>query len=156
MTEIKIKIEDYLSQEEIKENARDTLINRYREQLRKEADIERVLTNLTSEYVFKLLESVFPDKDIEQLIRNKVKETIEESTSYYVFRRKDAWERTESPAVEILDDECRKSKSLIKAMVEKRISEYPFEELDKGDIAYTISEVITDRLFKSEKEDGAV
>ena len=91
MTEIKIRIEDYLSQEEIKEIARDTLINRYREQLRKEADIERVLTNLTSEYVFKLLESVFPDKDIEQLIRNKVKETIEESTSYYVFRRKDAW-----------------------------------------------------------------
>lgn len=144
--EITIDINDYLSKEEIKEIAEQELRAAFREQFRKEADVERVLTNLSLEYVHALVAEQW-DGDFDELLRQKVREAIEKSVSYHVFRRKDAWSRTESPAVAILDDECRNSRPLIRECVEKRIREYPFHELDRNEIGDVIYEVIMGRIL---------
>ena len=83
----------------------------------------------------------------------KIKGAIEDDTlKYIVFRRKDAWDRTESPAVAILDEECANARPLIRECVEKHIKEYPFHELDRDEIGEVIYDVIMDRILAPRKE----
>ena len=145
--ELKINIQDYFSDEQIKEIAEQELRAAFREHFRKEADVDRVITNLSIEYVHALVAEQW-DGDFDELLRQKVREAIETGVSYHVFRRKDAWDRTESPAVAILDEECKNSRPLIRECVEKRIREYPFSELDKNEIGDVIYEVIMEKILK--------
>lgn len=112
-----------------------------------EMTVDHHVTNLSLEYVHTLVAEQW-DGDFDKLLRQKVREAIEEGVGYHVFRRKDAWDRTESPAVAILDEECRNSRSLIRECVEKRIREYPFNELDRGEIGDVIYAVIMERIFR--------
>lgn len=153
---IVIDINDYLSKEEIKEIAEQELRAAFREQFRKEADVERVLTNLSLEYAHALVAEQW-DGDFDELLRQKVHEAIEKGVGYHVFRRKNAWDRTESPAVAILDEECKNSRPLIRECVEKHIREYPFHELEKEEIGDVIYDVIMERILKTKGgENGEV
>lgn len=142
---------DYVTPEKIAEIAQDEIRRSIREQIKNESDVERVLTNFTAEYVFKLICNEWEkhDKDFETALRQKVNDVIrDDSTRWYVFRRKDVWDRAESPAVAILDDECRNSRPLIREMVEKHIREYPFHELDRDEIGCVIYDVIMDKILR--------
>lgn len=153
---LEIDVFDYLSPEKITEIAEDELRRAFREQFRKEADVERVLTNLTAEYVFKLIENEWSANavDFEMVLRDKIDSAIrDDSVKYYVFRRKDAWDRTESPAVKILDEECANSRPLIREMVEKHIREYPFHELDQDEIGGVIYDVIMNKILNRRTAD---
>ena len=93
------------------------------------------------------------DGDFTELLRKKIKGAIEDDTlKYIVFRRKDAWDRTESPAVAILDEECANARPLIRECVEKHIKEYPFHELDRDEIGEVIYDVIMDRILSPREE----
>lgn len=145
---IEIDLHDYLSEEDIKDEAKYALRSLFANQLRKEADIERVLSNLTHEYIFKMVcDKLNVNREyIESAIADGVKKAIEGDTiKYKVFQRKDAWERSESPAIKILDDTLANSKELIEAEVERRIREYDFHELQE-EIQDTIYEVICRKL----------
>lgn len=149
--DITIDAFDYISPEKITEIAEDEIRYAIRSQIKKEADIERVLTNFTAEYVFKLMESEWAANsvDFEKALRESINNAIEsDHVKYYVFRRKDAWDRTESPAVKILDEECANSRPLIREMVEKHIKEYPFHELDREEIGSVIYDVIMEKILK--------
>ena len=145
--ELKINIQDYFSDDQIKEIAEEELRAAFREQFRKEADVERVITNLSVEYVHALVAEQWGG-DFDELLREKVRDAIEKGVGYHVFRRKDAWNRTESPAVAILDEECKNSRPLIRECVEKRIREYPFSELDRNEIGDAIYEVIMEKILR--------
>lgn len=150
--DITIDAFDYISPEKISEIVEDEIRYAIRSQIKKEADIERVLTNFTAEYVFKLMESEWAANavDFEKALREAINHAIEsDHVKYYVFRRKDAWDRTESPAVKILDEECANSRPLIREMVEKHIKEYPFHELDREEIGCVIYDVIMRKILKS-------
>lgn len=149
--ELKIDINDYFSKEEIKEIAEHELRSAFREQFRKETDVERVLANLSMEYIHALVAEQW-DGDFDELLRKKVREAIENGVGYHVFRRKDAWDRTESPAVAILDEECKSSRPIIRECVEKHIREYPFHELEKEEIGDVIYDVIMERILKPKGE----
>ena len=145
--ELKINIEDYLSELEIKEIAKEELRCSFKDLFRKEADIERILSNISHEFVFDLINSQC-DCDLEQILKDTIKNTLQnKDISFYLFRRKDAWNRSESPMIKIIDEEVINSRPLIKEMIEKHIEKYPFNELDKNEIVDTISEVIKERLF---------
>ena len=111
-----------------------------------------MLANLSHEFVFKLVSEQW-DGDFAELLRRKIRDAIEDDTlKYIVFRRKDAWDRTESPAVAILDEECKNARPLIKECVEKHIREYPFHELDRNEIGDVIYDVIMDRILSPRRE----
>ena len=152
---IEIDTSDYFSNEEMKEIAEDELRNAFKAQFQKESDVERVITNLSLEYVFALIAEQW-DGDFAEALREQVKKSISEDTiKYQVFRRRDAWDRTESPAVKILDEECANSRPLIKAAVVKHIAEYPFHELDRDEIGGVIYDVIMDKILSpQEAHDG--
>lgn len=145
--ELKINIEDYLSELEIKEIAKEQLEYSFKELFRKEADIERILSNISHEFVFDLINSQC-DCDLEQILKDTIKDTLQnKDISFYLFRRQDAWDRSESPMIKIIDEEVINSRPLIKEMIEKHIEKYPFNELDENEIVDTISDVIKERLF---------
>ena len=145
-----LNVFDYVTPEQLAEAALDEVKRSIREQIKKESDVERVLSNFTSEFVFQLIcdEWKKHDKDFEAELRKGIQDAIKSSVSWYVFRRKDVWDRTESPAVAILDDECRNSRPLIREMVEKHIREYPFHELDRDEIGGMIYDVIMEKILK--------
>lgn len=153
---IDIDLKEYLTEDGIRRAAMDTLYTMFREHLRTEADIERVLSNLTSEYIFTAVcKALNEDMDyITSAIAKGVDEAIKgDHIKYQVFRRKDIWDRTESPAVKILDDVLKESRPLIEEQVRKRIEQYNFRELEDN-IEDTIYGVICDMLRGREKNEN--
>lgn len=149
---IEIDIDEYFTPEMIKEIAEDELRRAFRRQFQKEADVDRVLANLAHEFVFTLVAEQW-DGDFAELLKNKIKYAIEsDHIKYEVFRRKDVWDRTESPAIKILDEECVNARPLIRKCVEKHIREYPFHELDRDEIGNVIYDVIMERILAPKKE----
>ena len=60
--ELSVKIEDYLSEDEIKDIAKEQIACAIWEKFRKESDIERIITNLSFEFLFKAVsESIGED-----------------------------------------------------------------------------------------------
>ena len=144
--QITLNVSEFFSKEELKEIAEQELRAAFRAQFQKESDVERVIVNLSWEYVCKLVAEQW-DGDFEELLRQKVRKAIGDGVGWQVFRRKDAWDRTESPAVKIMDEELKNSRPLIRAAIEKHIAEYPFHELDKTEIAETIWEVVMEKIL---------
>lgn len=145
---VSIDVNDYLTEEDIRNEAKAALHYAFADQLRKESDVERVLSNLTQGYIFRMVcDKLNVDREyIESAIADGIKKAIESDTiKYKVFQRKNEWERSESPAVKILDDALINSKELIEAEVERRIKEYDFHEL-RDEIEDTIYEVICRKL----------
>jgi hypothetical protein len=151
--EIKIDIENYLSEEEIKEICKDTMRGIIREQFRKEADVDRVISNLSYEFLFKQIsESI--GEDAVALIKSKVNKLLQDSTSieYELFRKADAWERSESVGYTILKQAIKDNADLINERVKETISVYDFgnrEEIKEA-IEDSVHSYIAEKLFNEE------
>lgn len=86
-------------------------------------------------------------------IPQKVHRVIDKLSTYTVFRKADAWERGNSIAYDIMQEECRASRPRIKARIEQIIDEYNFPQLERSEIMYTIADVLTDRLLPEKDGD---
>ena len=148
-----IKIEDYLDEEEIKEICKDALYQKIREDMR-ELNVNDIIANISYAEVAAMVDTYVGEDDFcKKEIPKKVHRIIDELSTYTVFRKADAWERKNSIAYDIREEECRASRPLIKARVEQIINEYNFPQLERDEIMYTIADVLTDRLLPKKKED---
>lgn len=148
--ELKISIDDYFTKEEIKSIAEDELRYAFRNQIEQEG-VENVIAKLSKGYLKEMISEKW-DGDFEEELKKQIQEAILKSTGYYVFKRKDPWDYSESPAIKILDEECAASRPLIRQCIEEHIKNYPFHQLDQDEIKWTIADVITEMLFCPEKE----
>ena len=148
-----IKIEDYLDEEEIKEICKDALYKKIREDMRN-LNVNDIIANISNAEVEAMVDTYVGEDDFcKREIPKKVHRVIDELSTYTVFREADAWERKNSIAYDIMQEECRASRPLIKARVEQIINEYNFPQLERDEIMYTIADVLTDRLLHKKKED---
>ena len=148
-----IKIEDYLSEEEIKEICKDALYQKIREYMSK-LNVNDIIANVSYAEVAAMVDTYVGEDDFcKKEIPKKVHRVIDELSTYTVFRKADAWERKNSIAYDIMEEECRASRPLIKARVEQIINEYNFPQLERDEIMYTIADVLTDRLLPKKEED---
>ena len=146
-----IKIEDYLDEQEIKEICKDALYQKIREDMR-ELNVNDIIANISYAEVEAMVDTyVGEDNFCKKEIPQKVHRVIDELSTYTVFRKADAWERKNSIAYDIMQEECRASRPRIKARIEQIIDEYNFTQLERSEIMYTIADVLTNRLFP-EKE----
>ena len=81
-----------------------------------------------------------------------MRDVIEGLSSFTVFRKADVWERKNSVAYDILEEECRNARPLIRQRVEQIVNEYKFPQLERDEIMYTIADVLTDRLLPEKEE----
>lgn len=151
-----IKIEDYLDEQEIKEICKDALYQKIREDMR-EMNVNDIIANISYAEVAAMVDTyVGEDNFCKKEIPQKVHRVIDELSTYTVFRKADAWERKNSIAYDIMQEECRASRPRIKARIEQIIDEYNFPQLERSEIMYTIADVLTDRLLPEKDGDGNV
>lgn len=149
-----IKIEDYLDEQEIKEICKDALYQKIREDMRK-LNVNDIIANISYAEVAAMVDTyVGEDNFCKKEIPQKVHRAIDELSTYTVFRKADAWERKNSIAYDIMQEECRASRPRIKARIEQIIDEYNFPQLERSEIMYTIADVLTDRLLPEKDGDG--
>lgn len=149
-----IKIEDYLDEKEIKEICKDALYQKIREDMR-ELNVNDIIANISYAEVEAMVDTyVGEDNFCKKEIPQKVHRVIDELSTYTVFRKADAWERKNSIAYDIMQEECRASRPRIKARIEQIIDEYNFPQLERSEIMYTIADVLTDRLLPEKDGDG--
>lgn len=148
---MEIKIEDYLSPEEIKDICKDALYEKVRNDMRG-LNVNDLIANISYSEVEAMVNAYVGDDNFcKTEIPKKVRAVIENLGTYSVFRRADAWERKNSVAYDIMEEECRAARPLIKKSVERIIDQYDFPQLERDEIMYTIADVLTDRLLP-EKE----
>ena len=142
-----IKIEDYLDEQEIKEICKDAIYQKIREDMCN-LNVNDIIANISYAEVEAMVDTyVGEDNFCKKEIPQKVHRVIDEISTYTVFRKADAWERKNSIAYDIMQEECRASRPRIKARIEQIIDEYNFPQLERSEIMYTIADVLTDRLF---------
>ena len=149
-----IKIEDYIDEQEIKEICKDALYQKIREDMRG-LNVNGIMANISYAEVAAMVDTyVGEDNFCKKEIPQKVHRVIDELSTYTVFRKADAWERKNSIAYDIMQEECRASRPRIKARIEQIIDEYNFPQLERSEIMYTIADVLTDRLLPEKDGDG--
>lgn len=149
-----IKIYDYLDEQEIKEICKDALYQKIREDMR-ELNVNDIIANISYAEVAAMVDTyVGEDNFCKKEIPQKVHRVIDELSTYTVFRKADAWERKNSIAYDIMQEECRASRPRIKARIEQIIDEYNFPQLERSEIMYTIADILTDRLLPEKDGDG--
>lgn len=145
---ITIDITDYLSQDEIKEECKYEIRNSVHEMFcKKESDIDRLISNLGYEFIFEAVSKAI-GKDAKKVITEKVTELVKDGSviRYEMWRRKDAWDRTESPATKIMYEAIEDNKLLMRDCVQKAIADFEFP--DVRDAMYdTACEIISEKLF---------
>lgn len=149
-----IKIEDYLDEQEIKEICKDALYQKIREDMRG-LNVNDIIASISYAEVAAMVDTyVGEDNFCKKEIPQKVHRAIDELSTFTVFRQADAWERKNSIAYDIMQEECRASRPRIKARIEQIIDEYNFPQLERSEIMYTIADVLTDRLLPEKDGDG--
>jgi hypothetical protein len=146
--DLTIRLEDYVTPEEIKAIAMETI----RESIcrtfhRDEANINRLISNLSYEFIFEAVSKAIGE-DAQTKISNKVRELLEDGSSirYELWRRKDVWEKCESPAIGILHKAIEDNEGLIRNKVMQSIDSYDFGDI--RDILYdTLQTVVYEKIF---------
>ena len=146
--EVTFNVFDYLTMDEIKEECRMAIRQSIHNTFaRNEADVQRLISNLGYEFIFKAVSAAI-GKDAEKEIAAKVAELAKDKSHirFEMWRKKDAWERAESPAIAILYEAIKDNKLLIRECVQTVIKEFEFPEV--RDAMYAMAQdIIYEKLF---------
>ena len=115
--EMQIRVEDYLSKEEITEMIRYRLDDVIRK------DSERILSNTAYGVVFEAVNKALDGK-MQETIKAKVVEIINELSDFNVFRMKDAWGNPETVGTKILNEAIEENRQAIKEKVKEAVDGY--------------------------------
>ena len=136
-----INFKDYLSDEEIKEIIIDELRKEAREHFCNEKEFTRILTNISYYELWNKIEEEVPNS--QDIIKEKVKEKLNEISSYDILRKKAEFNDSNSLAYDILEKYVDENKNIIENKV-KNI----FNELSKTDLKYEIQDILENYIEK--------
>lgn len=97
---------------------------------------EQVAVEEREKVIQKLVDEAF-NEDLNTILVNKVKDIIDDLSSYSVFKRKDAWEKDESKGQKYLDNAVEDNKQLIEQKVQDIIT-----EMDVTNFHYRLEELM--------------
>lgn len=153
-TTFNIDIHDYLTAEEIHDICVDELREELRSQMCKEADVERVISNLTYAEVQAMVENAF-DIDLTEKLKNQIAKVIQDddhTLKFHIFRKKDAWSSQDGPGTKIIDEEIERCRPLIRRKIEELIEGYNFQWSMKEEMMYALERILEEKLFTKEKD----
>lgn len=145
MTELTIDINDYISEADKRELARQAF--RDAAARTSAADFERILSNAAYALARAEVDAAF-NGNMVQVVREKALEVIKGMTALTVFKRADAWERGESNGWKILQQTVAESQPLITARVHEVIAAIDKEQL-RAEIGERIASAILEKLTGS-------
>lgn len=153
--DIKISLEDYLDENEIKEACKSAIRDVVFEKYSKEAEFDRLLTNLSYEFIFKQVSELIKEDSV-LLISKKVKEILQDKNTirYEIFRKADAWERSESIGISLLNQAIKDNEKVLREKVKETFEQYDFgntEEI-KETIEECVYNYIETKLFNQSEQ----
>lgn len=137
---MEINVQDYLSEDEMKEIAKDVWADQCRHKLEK--DKERIISNEAYSCVFKMVDEVFGE-NLNQILTEKIVEIIKDMSSFSVFRVKNAWDRDESVAQKVMCQVVEENKHILKDTV---VAQMLNAKIDDEMVAEAVREVIVNKL----------
>jgi hypothetical protein len=146
--DLTIRLEDYVTPEEIKAIAMETIRESiWRTFSQDETNINRLISNLSYEFIFKAVSDAIGE-DAQAKISNKVRELLDDDSSirYNLWRRKDVWQKDESPAIVILDKAIKDNEDLIRNKVMQSIDSFDFGDV-KETMYDTLQTVVYEKIF---------
>jgi len=137
---MEINIEEYLSEEEIKQ----IIISKLKESVvfDNEEDIKRIISNTAYNLVWEKVGDVF-NESIEVVLRDKIKDIISGMSEYSIFKKPDAWDREPNSAYKFLQKCIDEEKDNIKNIVKTNLP---------VDVIRQLKEEMTDLIQESIKE----
>ena len=157
---MEIEINEYLDQETMQQIAEDAFRDAVRRELSRESEVQRILSNISYDIVQQAVNEVVPRyKDI--IVENVKKQLDDFHPSYYIFRRKDAWEKENGVGTDILNEEVRAEKDKIVQKVKDAIDSFDARALVADAFRAEIKDAaeklgtLSDRLYylAAEKEE---
>ncbi|MCP3681972.1 MAG: hypothetical protein GY861_04705 [bacterium] len=136
-------IEQYLSQEDMKETAKEAFRDKCSDCLEK--DFERILSNIAYDVVWKAADEVL-DNELQVKLKGKVEKVIDNLTDFAVFKQPDSWSRQPNKAYTLLMEVVEDSKPLIEQRVETIITSFDGKDF-KLDMNERLEDMISVRLF---------
>lgn len=138
-----IKVEDYLTKEEIKQICIDKLNNII------DRDPERILGNIAYYNGYGIVDSLLTEEQ-KQIIRNKTTEIVSDLKEYTVFRQKSYWHDKASLAQIILEKAVKDSEDAIRSKVESSVSNFNPEKIIEEEGLRLFQEMLYEKLTKKE------
>jgi len=148
MAKIEINIDDYLSEDDKKQLAIDAFKESIKSELFKassgsvqsESEVQRIVGNIAYQPVMNYVQEFIPD--LESKIKESVKNTLlQDSLSFYLFKKKDAWDRGESLAVTFMNEAVRESKKEFKDRIKEEIKNFDASGIIKEEISNMFEEL---------------
>ena len=151
MSELKINISDYVSDETMREIVEDECRRTIRNFFM--SDAERKIVNTMYYAVYQIVDEVFAENghNLREELADRMKQTIEELPSYFIFRRKGVYEPANSVAQDVLEEESRRARPLIREKIESAIAQYDIQRLTEDEVQDALYNVIRDKLFGNEE-----
>ncbi len=156
MSELKINVSDYVSDETM----REIVENECRKAIRNffMSDTERKIVNTMYYAVYRIVDDVFTanEHNLREELADRMKQTIEDLPSYFIFRRKGAYEPVNSVAQDVLEEESRLARPLIRERIESAVAQYDIQRLTEDEVQDALYNVIRDKLFGNREEGGGI
>lgn len=142
-----INIENYVSDEEIKE----AVLSAVKEKVcsMSEKDIERVYTNACYKAVIKYSDEIIKEKGLEFSIEEQVKEIISGLSSYSVFYRGDGFNGS-NRAYDLTQQIVEEEKHLLREVIKNKLNEAYSNHEASNDLARLMSDAVYD-IFNIKK-----
>lgn len=135
-----LNVDDYLTFEEKRSIVKDLFTEQVSELLSKESNITRIISNISHEIVFQDVQKFIPN--YEEQIKINVQNTLRENNlNYYIFKRKDAWDKDESLAIKYLNETVNANKELLQSKIKDCIENYNYEKDVSESISNKFSEM---------------
>lgn len=128
---IDINIDNYLSEEEKKELAKEYFLNSLNKGLRDRHshkanydNYERIVANSVYEFIDRKVDSMLNESH-EEMIKAKVNKILGEKGSYEyrLFRVKSSWEKEDSPAQKILNEAVESHREVMTNKIHAKLNE---------------------------------
>ena len=126
--EVSINVEDYLDQDEIKDEIKSTIRGKINK------DAERILHNTAYYGAFGAIDEALDEYD-KEMIKDKVRRVIDNLNEFSVFRHDIKTKKSQSPAERINQEAQEELRGLIYQKVTEAINAYDFKrELQASDM----------------------
>jgi len=153
MAQIEVNIDDYLSEEDKRELVIETFKERVKKELFKssegtiesDAEVQRVIGNITAQIVMNEVRKYIPD--YERKIKENTISSLNKDMSYYVFKKKDVWDREESLAITYMNEAIKECKEGFKSRIKEAIANYDLSKEISEQIGNEFSEM-ADTIYK--------
>ena len=130
-----INLEDYLSEDDKVAIAKDAFREHCTKMVQK--DFERIITNSAYHVIWEAVAEQF-DGDLEETLKSKVYDIINDMSGFNVFRTPNAWDRTANTPFETLCNSVKDNKDLLDVKVKQSIGN--LTKKDMKDVALKLVE----------------